>query len=142
MENNVFDGFSVQEEDDFTQGIPSLKEIALLHIRRISSICCGELTKGYWQDRPVKVGGGIAIMKTYHPDQRAAFCNAVDFLLWIVLPNADTTFKEKYKDITDDTDDWEKKLKKRQEIFKEINLMFDRINYFDSMQGQTERGKK
>lgn len=138
-----FSGFDIQEESDFMQKIASLKEIALIHIRKISEICCSEFTKGYWQEKPVKVGGGIAIMKTYHEDQRAVFCNAVDFLLWIVYPNSDEAFKEKYKDLKDDTDDkeWESKIKKRKEIFREINLMFNRTNYFDTMSGRTERSK-
>lgn len=142
MVENDFTRFEIQEDTDFSQGIPSLKEITLLHIRKISAICCNELSKGYWQERPIKVGGGITIMKTYHPDQRAIFCNSVDFLLWIVLPTADETFKTKYKDLkSDNSDQWEGKLDERKEIFKEINLMFERTNYFDSMTGKTERGK-
>src|SRR3990167_9913248 len=90
-----FSGFEIKEETDFQQGIPSLKDIALMHIRKISALCCNEFTKGYWDEKPLKVGGGIAIMKTYHPDQRAVFCNAVDFLTWIVYPFADSMFTQK-----------------------------------------------
>lgn len=135
--------FNVQDEGDFTNAIPSIKEIALLHIRKISQICCSEFSKGYWEERPIKVGGGIAVMRTYHEDNRAVFCNSVDFLLWIVIPYSDSTFKEKYKGFADDTDnkDWDNKIKKRKEIFREITLMFERTNFFDSMSGKTERSK-
>lgn len=135
--------FSVQDEGDFSQGIPSIKEIALLHIRKISQICCSEFTKGYWEERPIKVGGGIAVMRTYHEDNRAVFCNSVDFLLWIVLPYSDSDFKTKYKDFDEgEEEDWDKKIKKRKKIFKEITLMFERTNFFDAMSGKTEKSKK
>lgn len=133
--------FSVQEEGEFNQAVPSLKEICLIHIRKISEICCSEFTKGYWEEKPIKIGGGIAITKTYKVDQRAVFCNAVDFLLWIVFPMADSTFKDKYKEFKDveaDKQEWDKKLEVRKEIFKEINLMFERKNFFDTQQGKTE----
>ena len=132
--------FDVKEEGDFTQGVPSIKEIALLHIRKISAISCLEFTRGYWDEKPIKVGSGIAVMKTYHPDQRAVFCNSVDFLLWIVFPYGDTDFKGKFKTFSDENNpDWEARLKKSKEIFREISLMFERTNFFDSQSGRTER---
>lgn len=143
------DNFSVQEEGGFNDKVPSLKEIILLHIKKISGICCGEFSKGYWEERPIKVGGGIAIMRRYRPDQRAAFSNAVDFLLWLVYPLSDDTFKNKYKpednkeekteDNKEEKVNWEKILKERKEIFREINLMFERTNFFDMKSGQTEK---
>lgn len=134
-------GFDVTEEGSFGDNIPSLKEIALIHIRKISGICCGEFSKGYWEERPIKVGGGIAVMRRYVPDQRAVFCNSVDFLLWLVFPMSDKDFKDKYKDFKDKTEDkidWEVRLETRKEIFKQINIMFSRYNFFDSQQGKTE----
>lgn len=142
MVSDIFN-FDVQEEGDFSQGVPSLKEIALMHIRKISAICCAEFTKGYWEEKPVKVGGGIAIMKKYNPDMRAVFCNSVDFLSWIIYPTADDDFK-KYIDKLeepDDKKDWETKIEQRKETFRQINLMFERTNYFDTMSGKTERSK-
>lgn len=156
MNNN----FSIQDESDFNNGVPSLKEIALMHIRKISDICCNEFTLGYWEEKPVKVGGGIAMMRTYHPDQRAAFCNAVDFLLWLIYPMADKTFKDKYKleeeksddeknknnkddkeEIKKEKVDWVKRVEERKRIFIDINLMFERKNFFDTMSGHTKTGK-
>lgn len=132
------EGFTIQDGDDFGTAVPSLKEVALLHIRKISGICCLEFTKGYWEEKPVKVGGGIAVMRVYHPDQRAVFCNSVDFLLWLVYPMSDDDFKKKYKDWKEDKTEWEEKLEERKEIFKEINIMFNRVKFFDSMSGHTE----
>lgn len=141
MEDNIFSGFNVQEEGDFSQGVPSLKEIALMHIRKISQICCAEFSKGYWEEKPLKVGGGIAMTRTYHPDMRAVFCNAVDFLVWIVYPTSDSDFKAKAEGITEDEKDLDKKLAERKKIFREVNLMFERTNFFDSQAGKTERGR-
>lgn len=136
-----FGDFTINEEDSFNSETGGMREIILLHIRKLSGICCNELTKGYWEERPVKVGGGVSIMRTYKPDQRHAFCNAVDFLNWIVYPTADSPYKEKIDDLELELDNIEKKLKQRQLIFREINLMFERTNYFDSKTGQTERSK-
>lgn len=128
----------VREDGELNTNVSSIKEICLRHINKISEICCSEFTKGYWEERPLKVGGGIAITKTYHPDQRAVFCNAVDFLLWVVFPMADDDFKTKFKDFKEDKEDWEEKLIERKEIFREINIMFEKKKFFDSQQGQTE----
>lgn len=133
--------FNVQDDADFSQGVPSLKEIALIHIRKISDICCNEFTKGYWEEKPVKVGGGIAITKKYNPDQRAVFCNSVDFLLWLIYPTSDNDFKTKYKleeYKTEEKKEWEAKIEERKKIFIDIMLMFNRTNYFDSQSGRTE----
>lgn len=135
MDNN----FSLSEMEDKGQEVQSLKDIALKHISKISNICCNEMVEGYWESKPVSVGGGISISKTRKPDGRAAFCNAVDFLFWIVYPNSDSTFKDKYKeDWTGSSGNWEEKLTERKEIFRQINLMFERTNFFDAMTGKTE----
>lgn len=134
--------FNIQEEGDFGNKVPSLKEIALIHIRKISDICCNEFTPGRWEEKPIKVGGGIAITKKYIPDQRAVFCNAVDFLLWLVYPYADETFKGNHKvkehksDITEK--DWEKKIEQRQKLFIDLMIMFENTNFFDVRSGQKE----
>ena len=135
------DNFSINDEGDYNDKVPSLKEIILLHIKRISSICCEEFIKGYWEEKPVKVGGGIAVMKKYHQDQRSVFCNAVDFLLWIVTPMGDNEFKEKYLEFENTNTDKESidaRLKESQKIFRDINIMFNRTKFFDTMSGQTE----
>lgn len=132
------EGFTIQDTDDFGGAVPSLKEVALLHIKRISNICCMEFTKGYWEEKPLKVGGGVAITRTYHPDQRAVFCNAVDFLLWIVIPMGDKVFIEKYTKWEGKGETWEEKIEDRKKVFRDINIMFARCKFFDNMSGVTE----
>lgn len=136
-----FEKFKVQEEGEFGEQVASLKEIALLHIKKISDICCNEFIKGYWEEKPIKVGGGIAITKKYKPDQRAIFCNAVDFLLWLVYPFSDNDFKDKYKLESSEKEadkDWKEKIEEKKKIFIEIMIMFERTKYFDTQSGQTE----
>lgn len=137
----AFNEFKIQDEGDFSDKVPSLKEIALLHIKKISDICCNEFTKGRWEEKPVKVGGGITITRKYIQDQRAIFCNAVDFLLWLVYPYADEKFRNTYKleeTTEEEKKEWEAKIEERRKIFINIMLMFHRTNYFDSQTGQTE----
>lgn len=129
--------FGVQEEGEYNNEIPSLKEIALLHIKKISEICCAEFSKGYWEERPIKVGTGISVMRIYHPDNRMVFCNAVDFLAWIVYPNSDDIFKGLVEGLADDKD-LDKRLDERKKLFQEMNKMFNRVNFFDSQSGRKE----
>lgn len=142
-----FGDFTINEEDAFNAETAGIKEIVLLHIKKIGGICCNEFTKGYWEERPVKVGGGVAIMRTYKPDQREAFSNAVDFLSWITYPGSDDKFKElftegkKFYKLIEGKEKIEEKVKQRQQLFIEINLMFERISFFDGKSGYTERGK-
>lgn len=147
--------FNIQEEGSFNDGVPTLKEIVLMHIKKISDICCNEFTPGRWEQKPVKVGGGIAITKKYTQDQRAVFCNAVDFLFWIVFPMSDEEFKKKHGEEIKDSNvkkygpkkeqeksgekiDWEKLIIEKKELFKDINVMFERKNFFDTQTGHTE----
>lgn len=126
--------FSYSEESDYEKQEASIKEIVLRHIRKISDISCQELTEGYNQERPVKVGDSVTILKEYHPDLKEAYCNAVDFLTDIIYPNGDTIFKEIVEKHEKDEKDLEgnDKLQAKRRIFKQINLFFNRINYFTS----------
>lgn len=142
MINNTFLGnFDVQEEREYEKGVPSIKEIALMHIRKISEICCQEFTVGYWEEKPLKVGNSLVMSRVYHPDIRAVFCKAVDFLTWIVYPSSDVLFKKFIDDFNYKEQDMEKKVEGREKIFKEMNIMFDRIRFFESKNTRTERSK-
>lgn len=134
-----------REDFDWGKGKDSIKEIILRHIRKISDITSKEFTAGYWQERPVKVGGGVMMSKEYHPDQREAYNNAVDFLTDVVFPNSDEEFKKKLENIEEEEeeawkeaqkDEWDRetwiktKLRFRRMILKEIFIMFERYDYF------------
>jgi len=123
----------INEQSEYNpDGTNSIQEIALRHIRKIGDICTQELTGAYTDKKPVKTAGGIMFTEVYHPDLREAYCNAVDFLLDLVTPWADETFKNKYGEQIEEEQDILKKLKIKRSIFRDITKMFWRTNFFIS----------
>jgi len=121
----------------------SIKEIILRHIRKISDLCCQEFTGGYWEKKPIKTATGIMFMETYHQDVREAYCNSVDFLVDVIYPFADKdTELKKYLDenekIDIEQDDIKTKLKHKKKTFRQINMMFERINFWQGMESYNE----
>lgn len=131
---NKNSSFSYSEESDYqTEGI-GVKEIVARHIRKISDICCQELTGGYWEKKPIKTQAGILFTEEYHPDLREAYCNAVDFLIDILYPNSDEIF-QKYVDENEPVEnkmDIKDKLLLKRKTFRVINIMFERTNYWSA----------
>lgn len=139
----------IDEVSSSGSGAQALKDVVIAHIRRIAEISSQEMTKGYWEKKPMQVGGGIIISETYHPDLRESYCNAVDFLIDIVEPESDKEFIILLNQIlaseeaeiadkknTNDKADWiGRKLYYRRWIFKEINKMFYRNDYFTNQTG-------
>ena len=125
----------ISEESDYLEKQQSIKEIVLSHIKKISDLCCKEFTPGFWENKPQKIAGGIAMSKVYHQDTRKAYSNAVDFLSDIVYPLSDSKFKafvddlERKEPIDISAD---RKMEARRKLFKEINKMFERMNFFDT----------
>jgi hypothetical protein len=130
--------FEFRDESEYEnkEGL-SIKEIILRHLRKISDICCQEFTGGYWLKKPIKTAGGIIFTETYYQDIREAYCNAIDFLIDVLYPSGDKDFK-KYVDTNENIDKEEEDIKKRiikkRKTFKEMNLMFDRINFWTSQE--------
>ena len=125
----------------------TIKEVIILHIKKISDLSTKELTPSFWSKRPMKMGDGVAIVETYHPDTRMAYCNAVDFLLDLMMPKADKKFKDALKIIEDEENekfeehkkdgkkqtDWVwTKLELRRTLFGQLILLIDRIKLFDA----------
>ena len=127
----------------------TIREIILRHIRKMSDISCQELTPSFWEERPVKIGSGISIVKKYNPDLRSAFINADVFLLSLVKPymerdkgdsfkkeveNFDKKLEKEWKDYKDKSqDDWiERKLELHLLFFSEVMLYLHRIKLFSS----------
>jgi len=137
MTRELDDDVIISDESEYNQGVASIKQIVLTHVGKISTLCLNEFTKGYWQEKPVKTGGGIAITKIYHPDTKKAYCNAVGFLFDIVYPYSDKDFKDLYKSVYDEEPDVDKNLALHRKIFKDINILFERINFFDSTEDVT-----
>ena len=127
----------------------SLREIILRHIRKMSDLSCQELTPSYWEERPVKIGSGVSIIRSYHPDLREAFINAVDFLFYLIRPyvpkDKKGNFKKEIQRIkksedskwksskSESQDTWiQKKLEIKKQLFSEMMLFLDRIKFFTS----------
>lgn len=132
------DNIEIREDSEYEQKGYSIKDIILRHIRKISDICCKEFTGGYWEKKPVKTSGGIMFTEQYHEDVREAYCNAIDFLVDVVYPVGDADLK-KYIDSNDkDIPEVKEKLVARRRMFKEINKMFDRTNFWQGSEEYNE----
>jgi hypothetical protein len=131
---DMFEGMEFSDEGDYQQQQLNIKEIILRHVRKISDICCKEFTGGYWTRKPVKTMGGVLFTEEYNEDVRECYCNAVDFLADMLYPLSDDDLK-KYLEENEEIDkDWgediKAKLKHKRKTFKQINIMFERINFW------------
>lgn len=141
------DQFKGMEFSDMEEGgeLATINQIVLMHIKKISNMICQELTPGYWDEKPIKVGSGTLMVKTYHPDLRIGYINAIDFLTDLVYPNSNQEFKDFIDDIYKNEEDLEeteevikRKVKIRKKVFRNMNIMFENRNFFDSSTGATE----
>lgn len=72
----------------------TFKMIVLEHLQRILRLSSVEFRGGYWQEKSVSKGGVVSTEKTYVPDSREEYGNAVDSLHDILFPHFDTIAKE------------------------------------------------
>jgi hypothetical protein len=127
--------FEIQEDGGYGEKETTMRDILISHIKKISEICSQEFTAGYWQSKPINMQGGVFMSKTYHEDSFEAYSNAVDFLVDLLYPKGDTDFQkiiDTHEALDFDKMDKKQKMKKKRIIFKEINKMFERINFFSS----------
>jgi hypothetical protein len=134
--------FAVSEDSGFSSGDKtSMKEIIVRHIKKIGDICCQEFTAGFWEEKPIKTQTGVMFSKVWHEDVREAYCNAMDFLVYTIYPLGDDTLREKI-DGEDLEKDWQNdikgKVRSRRLLYKEINLMFDRTNFWQGTDAYDE----
>lgn len=128
----VNEGTTFKEDSEYQSDQKlSMKEIVLRHIRKIGDICCQEFTGGFWEKKPVKTQSGVMFTEVYHEDIREVYCNAMDFLIDIIYPMGDDDLRtilqgdKEYK-----SDEIKEKLIAKRKIFKEINKMFNRTNFW------------
>jgi len=121
------------DESDSEKEAGTINEVILRQIRKLGDICSKELTGGYWEKKPVKVGDGIVFTEEYHEDLREAYCNSVNFITDLAYPNADGKFKKFFDEIDDKelTADIKDRLKINRQIFRELNKMFVRFDFFE-----------
>jgi hypothetical protein len=149
MKDTNQSSFNFTEDSDYNQEGYSREEIVLLHIKRISEICCKEFIKGYWKKKPVSTQGGLMFVEEYIEDSRKAYINAISFLSDLVFPMGDKEFKEYVAnndliDVKYETDKEKAEetiytlLIKSRKLFREINKMFERTNFFSNSNSMTE----
>jgi len=124
----------------------SFREIVLRHLSKISEICTAEFKEGYWQKRPMSIGGGVYMSEVYIEDKRDAYINAVDFFHDILLPSFDEDMikfddeqekeldktLEKYKQDRKASTEWmDHKLLAKRKLFQQLNLLLNRTGYFE-----------
>jgi len=134
--------FVVQKKDSM-----SIKEVIIMHIKKISDLTCKELTPSFWSKKPMKVGDGVAMIETYHPDLRMAYITSVDFLQDLLMPKADEQFNKVLDTINEtetelfnehkasgkNQDDWIWiKLGLRRTLFGQLILLINRVKLFEA----------
>jgi len=126
----------------------SLKPAILKQVQKIMDYYSRELTPSYYEERPVKVGDSMSIVRVRKEDLRIAYCNAVDCLVDTILPEADEEFKDKLKDIEEEESEiikegkdeqalWDK-IQIKKKIYRQIMFLFWRVDYFKSEEGFIE----
>jgi hypothetical protein len=153
MDDNKNVKFIDDAEFQFQQKTKSIEEVILSHIKKISEIACQEFTEGYWQKKPVKVGGAVMVVETYFPDLNEAYSNAIDFLVDIAYPKSDEDFRTILKKLEEKEEveykeskekerpysEWKRrKVFYRRKILKELFLMFERTDFFSGEEDYEE----
>jgi len=153
--DNNDDGVTIGEENfSWNKESETLKDVVLRHLRKISDIACQELTPSYEDVKLQKIGDTFTTLRTYHPDLREAYINAVDHLLTLVIhcgpQDTEGNFVEINKKLEDKEEElfkqatkekWSKsdwvytKLDIKKKLLREIMLMLDRIQFFSNSDG-------
>ena len=120
------------EEGGEENSAQTINEIILRQIRKIGDICSAELTEGFMQKRPIKTAGGMIFTEEYHEDKREAYCEAVSFIIDLVYATSDDEFRKKVDVVELKAPSQPEKLKEYKILFREINKMFERTEYFDT----------
>lgn len=148
------ENFGYKEESSYQHEGNSIKEIILRHIRKISDIMTKELTGSWWEKKPIRTQSGTIFTEIYHEDLREAYCNAIDFLVDLLEPNGDSELKKYLEENNNLEKDWnkdeegndeeddgkimKKKILNKRKIFREINKMFQRTNFWKSNDNTNE----
>ncbi len=89
--------FEDTETTNFSYGKEgiSFKDIILNHLKRISEFSSVEFRGGYWEEKQIHLGSGnFQTERTYVPDSREIYTNAVDVLADLLYPHFDSEMKK------------------------------------------------
>lgn len=132
------DGVSFSDESVYSKEERSIKHIVLSHLSKISNLSSSEFVKGYWEMKPFNVGGVATMSKIRHEDTREAYCNAIEFLVDLVYPLGDSIFRLFIDKLDEQPAELELRRQWSRKIFKQINIMFERVNFFKGEEGVNE----
>ena len=71
----------------------TFKDIVLQHLKKIGQFASVELRGGYWEHRPNPNPNMNMPIKTYVPDTRDIYCNAIEYLADVLYPYFDEEMK-------------------------------------------------
>ena len=73
----------------------TFREIVLAHVKKIGQLSCVEFRGGFWETREVPIGNMQTItQKTYIPDTRECYSNAVEYLFDLLFPHFDKEMRK------------------------------------------------
>lgn len=133
----------------------TFRMIVLEHLRRIGKLASVEFRGGYYETREVINPSFTNYIKTYVPDTREQYCNAVDYLADILAPYFDGQIKQEEQKLEDaknkafddalidpakpaTKDNFDKqyyrdeKLNIKRKLFRGLNLFLERVKYLES----------
>ena len=148
-ENAGYQDVEIGEMSGDQDKVLSIKQIGLVHIKKIADLVTQELTPGFWEKKPMQVSSGVIMIEKYHPDLRIAYCNAMDFLIDLVYPyctDKDGDFKEfadkhiytEEMEFILNIDNINVRMMRRRLAFRKMNIMFEKTNYFESGESYSE----
>lgn len=70
------------------------KMIILMHLKNIGKYSAVEFRGGYWDTKPISVGGAILEHRVYTPDTREVYSNAVEYLHDMLYPHFDEKMRK------------------------------------------------
>ncbi|MCD4759351.1 hypothetical protein K8R33_00500 [archaeon] len=126
----------------------SFREIVMRHVMKITQFASCEFRGGYWQEQAVPMKGIVMTTKTYVPDSREVYWNAIDCLYDLLLPRFDEEMTKNAEEIEKELDKNAKhfrekeeqdrnieqqylneKVKIKRKLFQKLSLLLSRQNY-------------
>lgn len=106
---------NVNEKLDF-------KFILMRQIDKVRVARSTEMRGGYWEEKPMSVGGGHGSFQVYIPDTRETYVNSVKNLQMLLIPYWDEEYKKQEKKNNDFFSElFDEKKKKYVEAYKKNN---------------------
>lgn len=102
------------------------KFILMRQIDKVRLSRSTEMRGGYWEDKPISMGGGITTIRVYIPDARETYVNSVKSLRSLLIVYWDSDFTKEYTALKDV---FEKEVKEKEVDWynREVITLYDLI---------------